>query len=159
MLGPLRARPRVWRTGLLARGAKIAETAWAPVAREGDRWPGGTSNPATVARPHHHAPCPVIYGAAVGALCCDSTLFSLLSQTGQPQPCAAANDGAALRVAKPPARHLPRTQRWGPASGAALVMGHAGSGGATSDRGHGAGGSAARVWCREPSRPGAGPAA
>eukprot|EP00439_Symbiodinium_sp_Y106_P043359 s3366_g5.t1 len=44
----------------------------------------------------------VVYGAAPlgGALCCDATLVSPLSRTGLPQPCAAAHDGAALRVAE-----------------------------------------------------------
>ena len=35
-----------------------------------------------------------------GALCCDATLVSPLTRTGQPQPCAAAHDGAMLRVAE-----------------------------------------------------------
>ena len=35
-----------------------------------------------------------------GALCFDSTLLSPLSRTGPLQPCTAAHDGAALRVAE-----------------------------------------------------------
>ena len=35
-----------------------------------------------------------------GALCCDATLVSPLTRTGQPQPCTAAHDGAMLRVAE-----------------------------------------------------------
>ena len=35
-----------------------------------------------------------------GALCCDATLVSPLTRTGQAQPCAAAHDGAVLRVAE-----------------------------------------------------------
>ena len=44
----------------------------------------------------------VIYGATPlgGALCCDATLVSPLTRSGQPQPCAAESDGAALRVAE-----------------------------------------------------------
>ena len=44
----------------------------------------------------------VIYGATPlgGALCCDATLVSPLTRSGQPQPCASASDGAALRVAE-----------------------------------------------------------
>ena len=34
-----------------------------------------------------------------GVLCCDATLVSPLTRTGQPQPCAAAHDGAMLRMA------------------------------------------------------------
>ena len=34
------------------------------------------------------------------ALCCDATLVSPLTRTGQPQPCSADVDGAALRVAE-----------------------------------------------------------
>ena len=44
----------------------------------------------------------LVYGATpMGiALCCDATLVSPLTRTGQPQPCAADTDGAALRVAE-----------------------------------------------------------
>ena len=44
----------------------------------------------------------VIYGATLNgsALCCDATLVSPLTRTGQPQPCAADVDGAALRTAE-----------------------------------------------------------
>ena len=44
----------------------------------------------------------VIYGATPNgsALCCDATLVSPLTRTGQPQPCAADVDGAALRTAE-----------------------------------------------------------
>ena len=44
----------------------------------------------------------VIYGASPvgGALCCDATLVSLLTRTGQPQPGTVADDGATLRVAE-----------------------------------------------------------
>ena len=44
----------------------------------------------------------VIYGTTPlgGALCCDATLVSPLTRTGQPQPRAAATDGAALRMAE-----------------------------------------------------------
>ena len=44
----------------------------------------------------------VIYGATPlgGALCCVATLVSSLTRTGQPQPCAAATDGAAFRMAE-----------------------------------------------------------
>ena len=43
----------------------------------------------------------VVYGAlnSGGAQCCDATLASPLARSGHPQPCAAAVDGAALRVA------------------------------------------------------------
>ena len=51
----------------------------------------------------------VIYGATPlgGALCCDATSVSPLTRTGQPQPCAAAMDGAAHRMA---ARRVPAAQ-------------------------------------------------
>ena len=44
----------------------------------------------------------VIYGATpLGrAFCCDATLVSPLIRTGQPKPCAAAKNGAALRMAE-----------------------------------------------------------
>ena len=44
----------------------------------------------------------VIFGALRmgGALCCDATLVSPLTRTGQPQPGTAAHDGAMLRVAE-----------------------------------------------------------
>ena len=44
----------------------------------------------------------VIYGATPlgGALCCDAALVSPPTRTAQPQPCAAAADGAALRMAE-----------------------------------------------------------
>ena len=44
----------------------------------------------------------VIYGASPmgGALCCDATLVSPLTRTGQPQPGTVADDGAMLRVAE-----------------------------------------------------------
>ena len=42
----------------------------------------------------------VIYGATANgtALCCDATLVSPLTRTGQLQPCTADVDGAALRT-------------------------------------------------------------
>ena len=42
----------------------------------------------------------VIHGATTNgtALCCDATLVSPLTRTGQPQPCTADLDGAALRT-------------------------------------------------------------
>ena len=58
----------------------------------------------------------VIYGATPlgGALCCDATLVSPLTCTWPPQPCAAATDGAALRMAaqrkRMQARRVPGTQ-------------------------------------------------
>ena len=44
----------------------------------------------------------VIYGAMPvgGALCCDTTLVSRLTRTGQPQLCTALHDGALLRVGR-----------------------------------------------------------
>ena len=44
----------------------------------------------------------VIYGATPdgSALCCDATLVSPLTRTGQPEACAADVDGAALRTAE-----------------------------------------------------------
>ena len=44
----------------------------------------------------------VIYGATTNgtALCCDATQVSPLTCTGQPQPCTADLDGAALRTAE-----------------------------------------------------------
>ena len=44
----------------------------------------------------------VIYGASPmgGALCCDATLVSPLTRTGQPQPGTVEDDGAMLRVAE-----------------------------------------------------------
>ena len=49
------------------------------------------------------------------ALCCDATLVSPLTRTGLPQPCAAENDGAALRVAEKRKRAAyPELARGGP---------------------------------------------
>ena len=75
----------------------------------GSRWAGGTGGAATMAGPHHgttrrsRRQAPAGPGDATplgGALCCDATLVSPLTRSGQPQPCAAESDGAALRVAE-----------------------------------------------------------
>ena len=97
------------RTGLLARRAKVVERAWVRVAHEAvdaegqvvpQQWLvhhgarsacGGQTPPIDV----------VIYEATPNgsALCCNATLVSPLTRTGQPQPCPAYVDGAALRAA------------------------------------------------------------
>ena len=74
------------------------------------RRPGGTGSPATVVRPYQGAPCPPSGQAPPGSR--DLRRYSvgwrpllrggLAVDPGQPQPCAAANDGAALRVASTP---------------------------------------------------------
>ena len=49
------------------------------------------------------------------ALCCDATLVAPLTRTGLPQPCAAENDGAALRLAEGRKRAAyPELARGGP---------------------------------------------
>ena len=98
------------RTGLLARRAKILERAWVRVAREAvgadgqvipQQWLAHTTAPNVDPTDRRRLDL-VIYGATPlgGALCCDATLVSPLTRTGQPQPCAAATDGAALRMAE-----------------------------------------------------------
>ena len=98
------------RTGLIARRAKIVERAWVRVAREAvgpdgqvvpQQWLAHTTAPNVRSDDRRRLDL-VVYGATPlgGALCCDATLVSLLTRTGLPQPCAAAHDGAALRVAE-----------------------------------------------------------
>ena len=98
------------RTGLIARRAKIAERAWVRVAREAvgpggqvvpQQWLAHTTVPNVRSDDRRRLDL-VVYGATPlgGALCCDATLVSPLTRTGLPQPCAAAHDGAALRVAE-----------------------------------------------------------
>ena len=98
------------RTGLLARRAKILERAWVRVAREAvgadgqvvpQQWLAHTTAPNVDPADRRRLDL-VIYGATPlgGALCCDATLVSPLTRTGQPQPCAAATYGAALRMAE-----------------------------------------------------------
>ena len=106
------------RTGLLARRAKIVERAWVRVAREAvgadgqvvpQQWLCATTAPG-VAPDDRRRLDSVIYGASPmgGALCCDATLVSPLTRTGQPQP---ADDGAMLRVAEPSRRCLVTSRR------------------------------------------------
>ena len=82
------------RSGLLARRARVVERAWVWIAREAvgpegqvvpQQWLGHTSAPGVAADDRRR---------------CDATLVSPLTRTGQPQPCAADTDGAALRVAE-----------------------------------------------------------
>ena len=98
------------RTGLIARRAKIVERAWVRVAREAvgphgqvvpQQWLAHTTAPNVRSDDRRRLDL-VVYGATPlgGALCCDATLVSPLTRTGLPQPCAAAHDGAALRVAE-----------------------------------------------------------
>ena len=59
----------------------------------------------------------VVYGAlsSGGAQCCDAALVSPLARSGHPQPCAAAVDGAVLRVAERRKRAAyPELARGGP---------------------------------------------
>ena len=59
----------------------------------------------------------VIYGATPNgsALCCDATLVSPRTRTGQPQPCTADVDSAALRAAeRRKAATCPELRRQGP---------------------------------------------
>ena len=65
------------------------------------QWLGHTSAPGVAADDRRRLDM-LVYGATpMGiALCCDATLVSPLTRTGQPQPCAADTDGAALRVAE-----------------------------------------------------------
>ena len=98
------------RTGLLARRAQVVERAWARVAREAvgaegqvvpQQWLVHTTAPGVRAEDRRRLDL-VIYGATPNgsALCCDATLVSPLTRTGQPQPCAADVDAAALRTAE-----------------------------------------------------------
>ena len=98
------------RTGLLARRAKIVERAWVQVAREAvgsegqvvpQQWLANTTAPQVGAQDRRRLDL-VVYGAlrSGGAQCCDATLVSPLTRSGHPQPCAAAVDGAVLRVAE-----------------------------------------------------------
>ena len=91
---------------LLARRAKIVERAWVQVAREAvgsegqvvpQQWLANT----TGAQDRRRLDL-VVYGAlrSGGAQCCDATLVSPLTRSVHPQPCAAAVDGAVLRVAE-----------------------------------------------------------
>ena len=95
------------RTGMLARRAKNVQRAWVRVAREAvgadgqvvaQQWLCNTTAPGVAPGDRRRLDL-VIYGATPmgGALCCDATLASPLTRTGQPQPCAAAHDGAAER--------------------------------------------------------------
>ena len=97
-------------TGLLARRAKTLEHAWVRVAREAvgaegqvvpQQWLVHTTAPGVNADDRRRLDV-VIYGATTNgtALCCDATLVSPLTRTGQPQPCTADLDGAALRTAE-----------------------------------------------------------
>ena len=89
------------RTGLLARRAKVVERAWVRVAREAVGAEGQVVPQQWRAEDRRRLDL-VIYGATPNgsALCCDATLVSPLTRTGQPQPCAADVDGAALRTAE-----------------------------------------------------------
>jgi hypothetical protein len=98
------------RTGLLARRAKVVERAWVRVAREAvgpegqvvpQQWLAHTTA-AGVASDDRRRLDMVVYGATPlgGALCCDATLVSPLARNGAPQPRAADEDGAVLRVAE-----------------------------------------------------------
>ena len=98
------------RTGLLARRAKTLEHAWVRVAREAvgaegqvvpQQWLVHTTAPGVHADDRRRLDV-VIYGATTNgtALCCDATLVSPLTRTGQLQPCTADLDGAALRTAE-----------------------------------------------------------
>ena len=98
------------RTGLLARRAKIVERAWVRVAREAvgadgqvvpQQWLCATTAPGVAPDDRRRLDL-VIYGASPmgGALCCDATLVSPLTRTGQPQPGTVEDDGAMLRVAE-----------------------------------------------------------
>ena len=98
------------RTGLLARRAKVVERAWIRVAREAvgaeshivpQPWLAHTTAPRVETTDCRRLDL-LIYGATPNwiALCCDATLISPLTRTGQPQPCSADVDGAALRVAE-----------------------------------------------------------
>ena len=113
------------RTGLLARRAKIVERAWVQVAREAvgsegqvvpQQWLANTTAPQVGAQDRRRLDL-VVYGAlrSGGAQCCDATLVSPFTRSGHPQPCAAAVDGAVLRVAE---RHkhaaYPELTRGGP---------------------------------------------
>ena len=116
------ARPR---TGLLARRAKTLEHAWVRVAREAvgaegqvvpQQWLVHTTAPGVRANDRRRLDV-VIYGATANgtALCCDATLVSPLTRTGQPQPCTADVDGAGLRTAeRRKAATYPELQREGP---------------------------------------------
>ena len=121
--------------------------------------------------------CPldlVIYGATPlgGTRCCDATIVSPLTRTGQPQPCAAAaaTDGAALRVAERRKLAYPELSAGGLQqlvvlgaevggcwnAGALRLFGKAvvvtsGCGCATRGRQHGAGQRLARAHMREPA--------
>ena len=113
------------RTGLLARRAKTLELAWVRVAREAvgaegqvvpQQWLVHTTAPGVRADDRRRLDV-VIYGATANgtALCCDATLVSPLTRTGQPQPCTADVDGAALRTAeRRKAATYPELQREGP---------------------------------------------
>ena len=89
------------RTGLLARRAKVVERAWVRVAREAVGAEGQVVPQQWRAEDRRRLDL-VIYGATPNGsvLCCDATLVSPLTRTGQPQPCAADVDGAALRTAE-----------------------------------------------------------
>ena len=98
------------RTGLLARRAKIVERAWVRVAHEAvgadgqvvpQQWLSNTTAPGVAPDDRRRLDL-VIYGASpMGrASCCDATLVSPLTRTGQPQPCTAAHDGATRRAAE-----------------------------------------------------------
>ncbi|OLP74749.1 hypothetical protein AK812_SmicGene45628 [Symbiodinium microadriaticum] len=98
------------RTGLLARRAKIVERAWVRVAREAvgadgqvvpQQWLCATTAPGVAPDDRRRLDL-VICGASPmgGALCCDATLVSPLTRTGQPQPGTVEDDGAMLRVAE-----------------------------------------------------------
>ena len=116
---------------LLARRAKVVERAWVRVAREAvgaegqvvpQQWLVHTTAPGARAEDRRRLDL-VIYGATPNgsALCCDATLVSPLTRTGQPQPCAADVDGAALRTAeRRKAATYPELQGAGPRSSSYL---------------------------------------
>ena len=94
------------RTGLLARRAKIVERAWVRVAREAmgsegqvvpQQWLAHTTALHVGTQDRGRLDL-VVYGAlsSGGAQCCDATR----SRDRGTQPCAAAVDGAVLRVAE-----------------------------------------------------------
>ena len=96
------------RTGLLARRAKVIERAWVRVAREAvgaegqvvpQQWLVHTTAPGVRAedRRRRHLRSDA---QRLRAVLRDATLVSPLTRTGQPQPCAADVDGAALRTAE-----------------------------------------------------------
>ena len=98
------------RTGLLARRAKIFERAWVRVAREAvgadgqvvpQQWLCATTAPGVAPDDRRR----LDWSSTAHRLweepwCCDATLVSPLTPTGQPQPGTVEDDGAMLRVAE-----------------------------------------------------------